>query len=247
MSTLKNDISVMPQDLFTSSSTQGTVLGSRATTGDGRYFRYVLVGATALVPGQLYQGPASDATNFSPSGGLSVGQAVTTGSVAFTLSNSLTLTANQLAGGTMSVAVTPGQGYTYKVKSNSAVTSATSAAFVLEDPLLTNLSTASRVVFYPNPYNGIVVVGTAPTGPVVGTAIYPVTAAQYGWVQSRGPVSQLVTSSGTPAANQQVGLNLANVTGAVSTVTGTAIFTPVGMMVSTGSTGEYDLVDLFLD
>lgn len=244
MSTLKQNIQITPQDVFSTSSTQMTDLGALGTTGDGRYFRYAKVGATTLVPGQVYQGPASDATNFSPVGGLAVGQANATGSSSFTVNTSITLTANQLAGGLASIAVTPGQGYTYKIKSNSAVTSATGSVITLEDPLLTNISTASKVVFYPGAYNGIVVLGTAATSTPVGVAVYPVTNAQFGWIQTRGIVSALI--GGTPGSGQPVGINLANTTGALSLATGT-IFTEIGNMTATGASAEYDLVNLTLD
>lgn len=244
MSTLRANIQITPQELFTSSSTAGTDLGALATTGDGRYFRYVKAGATTLVPGQVYQGPASDVVNFSPVGGLGVGQANATGTNSFTISTSTTLTANQLAGGTVSVAVTPGQGYNYKIKSNSATSGATGCLVTLEDPLLTNLSTASKVVLYPNPYNGVVVVGTASTGPIVGVAVYPVVNAQFGWVQTRGPVSALI--GGTPGPGTPVGINLANVTGTIAAPTG-VIFTEVGNMTATGASGEYDLVNLSME
>lgn len=244
MSQLRNNISIMPQDVFTSSSTQGTDLGAFATTGDGRYFRYAKVGATALVPGQVYQGPANSNANWSPVGGLGVGAAAATGGTSFNVSASITLAANDLAGGIMSVAVTPGQGYSYKVKSNSAVTSATGATITLEDPLLTNLSTASRVVFYPNVYSGIVVVGTTPTAPVVGVAVYPVTAAQFGWIQTRGLCSTLIGSTAAPG--QQVASNALNgTTGAVGPATGS--YGLVGIAPATANLGEYDLIQLTID
>lgn len=244
MSTLRSNILVQPQEIYTSSSTQGADLGALATTGDGRYFRYVKAGATSLVAGQVYQGPANSNANWCPVGGLGVGQAVATGQTSFTVSASITLGANDLAGGVMSVAVTPGQGQSYKVKSNSAVSSATGAAIVLEDPLVTNLSVASRVVFYPNVYNGIVVVGTTPTAPIVGVAVYPVTNAQFGWVQSRGLASVLIGSTAAPG--QQVASNALNgTTGAVGPATGS--YGLVGIAVATANIAEYDLIQLTID
>lgn len=248
MSTLRSNIQVQPQEIYTTSSTQGADLGALATTGDGRYFRYVKAGATTLVPGQAYCGPANSNANWSPSGGLTVGAALATGGTQFNLNSSITLAANDLAGAIMSVAVTPGQGYSYKVKSNSAVTSATGSTIVLEDPVVTNLSTASRVVFYPNPYNGVVVLGTTALAPVVGVSVFPVTNAQFGWVQTRGLASVLLQAvSGTPTPGNVVGVNLANTTGALSTPTGFAIFTPLGALTATGVSGEYDIVNLFID
>lgn len=245
MSTLRNNVHVVGQEVFSSSSTQQMDLGAFATTGDGRYFRYVKVGATALTPGLVYQGPANDATNLNPAGGLAIGQANATGSYGpFTISASTTLTANQLAGAIMSVAVTPGQGYSYKVKSNSATSAATGASIVLEDPLLTNLSTASRVVFAQNVYNGIVVVGTTPTAPIVGVAVYPVAATQFGWVQTRGLAGVLIGSTAAPGQNvASNGLN--GTTGAVAPATGS--YGLVGISVATANITEYDSVQLIID
>ena len=248
MSTLRADLQIAPQELYTSSSTQGAQLGSLATTGDGRYFRYALAGATSLVAGQVYCGQSNSNANWNPSGGLAVGAATATGATQFNLNSSITLSANDLAGGVMSVVVTPGIGQTYKVKSNTAVAGATGCTIVLEDPLVTNLSTASRVVFYPNPYASVVVLGTTALGPVVGVAVYPVTNAQYGWLQTRGPAGVYIqAASGTPAPGFPVGVNLANTTGALSTATGFAFFTALGTLCATGVSGEYDIVNLNID
>jgi len=78
---------------------------------------------SSTVPGKVYQGPAEDTTNQNPSGGLAVtAQAV--GDTQVTLTGSLTLAANLLAGGYLSVNVTPGLGQLYRIKGNTAVSSA---------------------------------------------------------------------------------------------------------------------------
>ena len=48
--TLTGDTLIIGQDLYTSSSVPQHVIGQKAVTSDGRVFRYVLAGATALVP-----------------------------------------------------------------------------------------------------------------------------------------------------------------------------------------------------
>lgn len=245
MSQLRANILVAPQELYTDSSTQGSDLGVVATTGDGRYFRYVKVGATALVAGQAYQGPANSNANWCPSGGLTVGAATATGASQFNLNSSITLAANDLAGGIMSVVVTPGIGQSYRVKSNTAVSAATGCTIVLDDPLVTNLSTASRVVFNVNPYNGVVVIGTTVTGTPVGVAVYPVAASHFGWLQTRGLAGTFI--GGTPGPGQSIGINLANTTGSLSPATGFAFFTQLAKMTATGVSGEYDIADLMFE
>lgn len=240
MSTLKSNIVIAPAEIFSNSSTQATDLGALATTGDGRYFRYVKAGATSLVPGKLYQGPANSNANWAVAGGLGL-QAAATGAASVTVTASITLAANDLQGGLMSVAVTPGEGYTYKVKSNTAVSGATGAIVALEDPLATNVTVASRVVFYPNPYNGIVVCGTTITGPVVGVAVNAVTNAYFGWVQTRGMASVLM--GGTAAPGQGVGP--AATTGSVAPATASSGL--IGWASATANITEYDLINLSID
>jgi hypothetical protein len=154
MSTLKADILVTPQDILASVVTQGTDLGARATSGDSRYFRYMKIGAAATVPGQVYQGPAQDSTNLNPSGGLGLSANAAIGATSVTISTAVTVAADVLVGGFMTVAVTPGQGYTYKINGNTAVTGAAGMVVTLEDPLQIALtSAASKVCLYKNPYH----------------------------------------------------------------------------------------------
>src|SRR5487761_2492879 len=124
MSSLTGPVLAEYQDLFTSSATAGGPngglhVGAKAYTGDGREFRFALAGATSLVPGKLQQSPA-EVTALEA---VAV-DAAAVGATSVTISASLTVAANALAGGYLSVAVTPGQGYMYEIKANTAVTSA---------------------------------------------------------------------------------------------------------------------------
>lgn len=244
MSTLKaGAISVAPQDVFTSNATQMTDLGAFASTGDGRYFRYMLNGAVTQVPGKVYQGPAQDATNQSPAGGLATAAAAI-GATQVTLTGSLTLAANLLAGGYMSVCITPGQGYTYKVKSNTAVTAAANCVVTLEDPILVALTTSSKVVFMLSPYNGTVVAPGTLTASPIGVSIYPVVNAQYGWVQTHGPVGCLVTGT-LASAGLAVGVLVGGTIGSLAPcIAGTPV---LGYTMGICATTEYDLVFLQID
>lgn len=243
MSVIKANLSVSPQELFTSSSTQGTDIGGLATSGDGRYFRYSLMGAVTAVPGKIYQGPAEDATNQSPAGGLAVAAAAI-GATQVTLTGSLTLAANLLAGGFMSVVITPGQGYNYKIKGNTAVTSAASCVVTLEDPILVALTTSSKVVFHLNPYQSIVVAPATLTAAPVGVPVYAVTNAQYGWTQTHGPASCLVTGT-LATAGLAVGVLVGGTIGSLAPcIAGTPV---LGYTMGISATTEYDAVFLQID
>jgi hypothetical protein len=242
MSVLKANLLVTPQEMFTSASTQGTDIGALATSGDGRYFRYFLNGAVTAVPGKVYQGSAQDTTNQNPSGGLAVAAAAA-GTYTVTLTGSLTLAANLLAGSFMSVAVAPGAGYNYKVASNTAVSSATGCVVTLEDPIQVALTTSSTVVFQQNPYNGCVVTPATMTSSVAGVPIYAVVNAQYGWMQTHGMASCLQTGTGT--SGTALGVLQGGTIGSLAPcIAGTPI---IAFAANTNVTGQYGNVFLVID
>lgn len=237
-STLTGPVIVVAADLLSDLASPAHALGAYVETADGRGFRYAKAGGTSLVAGKLQQSPAQDTTNINPSGGITPAAAAI-GATSVTLSSSLTLTANQLAGGYMSVAVTPGQGYTYRVVGNTAVSGATGCVVTLADPIVVALTTSSRLTFSVHPYNSVIVNPTTATGAPVGVANSIITNAQYGWLQTRG-ICSVLTDSGTT-----VGLGVAPsaaVAGAVKTAATTLC--TIGFAVETCVTTEYDLVFL---
>lgn len=229
-------------DLLSNSSIQQMPVGCYAETADGRGYRYAKVGATATVAGKVYQGKALDATNDQPSGGLGVNAAVAIGGTSITTSTSTTWTADEHAGGFLAVVVTPGQGYTYKVKGNTATSAATGGVITLEDPLQVALTTDSKVILVQNTYNGIVIEPGTPTAAIAGVPNSIITAAYFGWVQTWGPCSVLFT--GTGVAGKAVG----SLTGGTSGSSAPAIAATniMGYHMATGITGEYSMIHLVI-
>ena len=179
-------------------------LGTLMVTPDGRKYRYVKVGITALVVGNLLQGPAEDTGDQD----LAVA-AATAGLNYFTTTSTVTVTANQYAGGYAAVTVTPDLGRLYRIKSHPAATSAV-VTITLDEPIQTSFTTDTRIDLYANPYNGVIQNPTAASGPVVGVAVKAITAGQYGWIQTGGIANILseavavglgaVAGNGTPGA-----------------------------------------------
>lgn len=228
---------VSPQELFTTSTTQGTDLGATATSGDGRDFRYVLAGGTTLVPGKLQQSTAEDVTNWenlTPA-------AAAIGATQITITTSTTNAANVFANGYMQGTVTPGQGYSYQVKSNAA-SAAGSLVVNLYDPLQVALTTSSRVDFIPSPYQNVIVNPTTATGTIVGVAIFPIVNAQYGWIQTHGPCN--VLAQGTIVVGEEVA---ASSTTAGAVVATSGVLASVGYAVTGIATTEYGTVFLTID
>lgn len=183
----------LAQDLFTSGTTQNHVLGEKAYSNDGRTFRYVKVGAAALVPGNVLQSPAVTAahTNITPTAVSAVGDTTIT-------TSSITTVANEYANGTMVVEKgSTGAGLTYLIKSNPAV-SAAACTFVLSDPISVATTGTITVSFIRNPYNGVIQYPiTTGTGTPVGVAVTPIAIGGFGWICSRGITGVLADGAQT--------------------------------------------------
>jgi hypothetical protein len=242
MSTIKSpDLQISKQDVFVTSTNQNTDLGAKATTGDSRYFRYAYVagGGTTLTPGNVIQSPAQSTSNYEK---LAVGAAAI-GATQVTLTGSLTITQNALAGGYLTVATVAGSGYTYKIASNTAVSSAVGCVVTLEDPIVVALTTSSTVNMTVSPFNGVIQNPTTATGTPIGIAVSPIAGSSYGWVQTGGPVGGL--SDATLAA---VGTAISPSTataGAFTAASGTN--TVLGISMQTQTSAQYGMVYLQLD
>lgn len=221
------------QDLFSSTTTQGgpnggLQLGSKAYTGDGREYRFVLAGATSLVPGKLYQAQA-ETTGWEL---ISIA-AAPIGATTIVTTTAITVTLNQLAGGYLIGATTPGQGYSYRITGNTAATSAV-CTITLEDPVQIALTTGSTVTLVASPFSSIILNPTTASGAQVGVAVYPVTNAQYGWVQVKGPAA--VLAQGTIVVGENVG---ASSTTAGAVVASSGVLVDVGYAMQGIVTADY--------
>lgn len=239
MSILTANPQTAAQSLMSDSSVQLHDLGAQMVGNDGRKFRYVGAGATALVPGKLQQGPAVVANHQNIAVAAAAAAAAT--SVTVTL-GATAATANQYSGGLMFVNDEAGEGHTYKIKSHPAADASAALVVTLEDGIIVALTTSSQVSLWPNPYNGVIVHPATATNAAVGVAIYPITALYYGWVQTAGPVACL-NDAGTV-----VGLGVAPsaaVAGAVKTMAAT--LSQVGYAQIAGVDTEYRPIYLTID
>jgi len=189
------------QGILDNTTIQNHVLGTYMETADGRGYRYAKVGAVATVAGRVYQGPALDATNQTPTGGLAVANAAI-GATEIVTTTTVTLAANLLAGGYLGVAVTPGLGYTYLIKGNTVASGAVTT-ITLEDPLVVALTSSSRVIVTRHHLDGIIIEPGTPTAKIAGVANAIFSVGAFAWIQTRGACSVLFT--GTGVAGKVVG------------------------------------------
>ena len=214
-------------------------LGTRMQIAD-REFVYCQAGE-AITAGLLIMGKAGTA-------GHQVDLAVNAGSVGattVTLSGSLTIAKDLYKDGWLIFNDVGEEGHMYRVKGNTAVSSATGCVVTLDEPdgLVTAITASQQVGLYENPYKEVDIhdandVDHAP----LGWACVDIADESYGWLCDKGFTTAL--SDGTPAPG--VPLIASNgVDGAVEVYDedGTVNLSPVGYMGPiAGVAGEYGLI-----
>lgn len=208
----------------------GITLGTRIETRDGRVFRWALAGGTTLVTGNVLQSPVqiTNHQNLTPVAA-AIGDKLITVALGATLA-----TANQYAGGWAMIDTTPSLGFAYPIASHAAAALSTSVDLILpsDAPVQVALTTSSRVSLQANPYSGVIQFPTTATGAYAGVCVYPITNAEYGWIQTGGPACVLV--AGTPAVGQLVSPSTGTA-GAAMINSGT--IDAIGTMLMTGQSG----------
>ena len=174
-------------------SEQKHKLGTRAITPDGRVFYYAEASNTAIARGgNLVNGIAAVAAHDMDL----AAAAASAGAITFPTSTSLTVTKDQYKDAYVYVNDGPGEGEIYRVKSNTAVSSATGLSITIDEPdgIATAFTTDTKFGLMYSPYKDIHIVdgnGTPTTG-VVGVTTAPVTADYFCWVQTSGPAAVLI-------------------------------------------------------
>jgi len=219
----------------------GQNLGSMITGADGREFRWVLAGASNLVAGDLQQSPAIVANHQNMA---STTQAIGDTQITVTLGNTAA-TANQYAGGYVFVNAGTGKGLTYQIASHPAANASATLVLTLADPIVVaTLTSDTKTSLYPNPYNGVIINPTTPTGVAVGVAPWALTTATYGWIQVHGITAGL-SDAGIYAAEQEIAPSTLTAGAFGSTVSQTTT-DGVGFAVQAGVSAEYRAVYLNL-
>lgn len=221
-------------------------MGSKWDTSDGREFVLVQNAGTALVSGNLIQGPAAIANHKNMA---TTTAAIGATTITVTLGNTLA-TANQYQGGYLVINAGTGIGQTLKVQGHPAAAALATCVITLEDAFqVATLASDSKATLVLNPYgssngtdyrtSGVVVCPTGLTGQVIGVTVLPIAATSttvlsYGFIQTKGIVGCLND------ATTAIGLDLmpsTNTAGAVMTYV-VATATRVGTATVAGVTTE---------
>jgi hypothetical protein len=220
-----------------------TLVGSRWDLSDGREVVLVNTGALAIGAGLLVQDAAIVAnhqglvttafTAYSNNGNVPASVAVTLGATA--------VTANNYRGGFAIVASGTGAGQTLRIASHPAAAASAGLVVTLEDGPNTALDVTSVICLIPAHAADVIVNPIAATGALVGATLYPLAAATYGFVVSKGVTA--VLADGAIAVGSAISPSNATA-GAVEA--GVIAQGFVGTASQAGVTTEYRAVNLAL-
>jgi hypothetical protein len=235
-------LQISNQDVARISSSKLHRLGTQAATRDGRLFRYGQAGAVNLSPGKLVQIPAVIANHQN----IAVQTASVVGdqTLAVTLGATAT-TAGQYDDGYVIGYDASGVGQTLQIQANSVAALSTTCVLNLFDPVITAQTTSAKVNLELNPYAGALVSATSQTTEfATGVPNVAITAAYYGWFQTRGPAAVLTNGTITKGSGVVPGQTTA---GSVD-IEGTGTITQrVGLQLQTGTSTKYSTTYLTID
>ena len=237
---LSGAIQSFPNDLRDISVTAELPVGSKGVTKDGRIFRYAKAGSADLAPGKL----AVAATVVANHQNMAVASAAAIGAKQVTVTLGATLaTANQYAGGTLTINDAAGEGISYLISGHPAAASAASLVVSLAEPVKVALTTSSEASLDKNPWDSAVISVTDQADMPVGVSNVTLTTAYYGWIQTGGVCSVLADEAITAGLAVTTGTGVA---GAVEAVDA-AGEPQVGVALVAGVDTEYRAVYLSID
>ena len=209
-----NSLQGVPQvagevDIFANDASPKFPIGYKLETADGRVFRYSHFGAAVEHAGVVVSSDVSESATVE--NGLTTvapaSAAVTTDGTTgykFIEVTAAAVTADQYAGGYLTVIAGTGRGYTYRIKGNTACglpDGPASGNFRLElyDKIQATLNAASDINVIACKYANLeaALVGTDEVP--AGITTRGMTSAYYGWIQTKGPAAVLVNTATTCA------------------------------------------------
>lgn len=237
---LTGPVTVAAQGLYESSTTAMHNIGEYILSNDGRGYRYCKADGAQVV-GKLYQMAAEDTTNMQE---LAITNA-TLGDTSIVTTSTVTLTANQLAGGFLLVSEgTLGIGQLYKLKGNTAASAAV-VTFNLDESVRVTTTGSCKVDVKMNPYMDVVVAPTTATSGPAGVAQYAIPDNSYGWIQTHGIAG--VLAQGTVVVGDDIVPAETTTTGTVVSRADASLSATVGFAIHGGASTDFALVFLTID
>tara|TARA_Y100000310_G_C20613912_1_gene779545 strand:- start:619 stop:1497 length:879 start_codon:yes stop_codon:yes gene_type:complete len=228
---------------FSETSTQLFPFGAKLIYGE-KIFRYAGIAGTSVTAGKCVQVAAATANHRDKKVDANTSDGATSVGVRL---GATAAAANLYKDGYLHILSGSQGGQLLKIKSHDAVVSAGTGSFSTYDTVSGSLEgEINHADLMINPYNDLVVAPTSFTGPVVGVTPRGFTADYYGWIQTGGPCSVLL--SGTVVLGQQA-VRSDTLAGAVEPLDADeeGESTVVGQVMVVNDTTEYGVVWLNLD
>ena len=171
-------------------------LGQKMVIEDGRTFRLVGAGGTALINANCTQSIAPSG-NFKDEavGTVAAGETVIT-DVDSTGGNAAI---DLLVNGYFNILTAANLGPVYRIKSNTLITaSGNSGTITLYHPLAIAIAVGDKCSYVESPFNDVIIAATTPSAPIVGVVVIAVTANEYGWVATGGPTRVFQDTNSVP-------------------------------------------------
>ena len=191
------------QSIYEESSTPNHSIGEKLELEDGRCFRYAYT-AAAIGTGLLVSQDLSATAIVESDNKLTAASAGATDVIYTDAGTVGSATANQYAGGYLHTTDDAGEGYQFRIKSNTAADS-NAVTFTLYDPLVIAVTTATAVAVTGNLWYNVLG-ATAGTDYVIsGVTTIGLSSGYYGWVQTAGVAT--ILADGTIAIGQNLTLS----------------------------------------
>jgi len=211
------------QGIYQESSTQKESLGTLRILKDGRKFRYAQAGAAALSAGKLGVSKAINADHADEI----ILAAVAIGTKVFdvTVTAGTAIAANELRDGAFQINDATGEGYSYPIEANSAISaSGTVVSLTLSEGIKVALDTTSQFTLVHNPWKSVIESKTVACP--IGFPVIAVTALYYYWAQTGGLGIALMGD--TTALGTDVIQDTDTVAGSTAIMAATSILPAVG-------------------
>lgn len=192
-----SDALVSSIDVFKTETNPSTDLGQIVSTQDGRKFRYTLVGASALVGGNLEQGRAVD-TQFDEMT-VTVGAPIGVNTLTAT-NGTTTIAANDFKDGIGAITSSTGIGQYSRILTHTTGASGAPITWTFEDAFQVAVTTSSKFTVRWNPWFKVVQAANTVTSAAVGGAVNAAAAGVYCFIQTGGMGVALSDSTVTAAS-----------------------------------------------
>lgn len=168
------------------STTKQHEVGTRyvmAGDEDQKVYRYALAGASALDPGKLCVNSDVDSDVVNKT----VARTYAAGTKEVIIDSAGAVTADEYAGGTLTISDATGEGVSMRVSGNTALSGAGELTVYLKEPCPVALTIdVSEATLLRNPWYGVVISATDQADMAVGVPNVSIAAGSYGWLQTRG-------------------------------------------------------------